>query len=544
MSSLKDQISHLITGDVLDDPASLDHYSRDASLFEIQPQLAVCPKDSTDLQALVHFVNQHPEAKLSLTPRSAGTDMSGGPLTESIVVDMQRYFNHIISVGNGQAITEPGVFYRDFEKATLKHNLLLPCYTASRELNTVGGMAANNSGGEKTLTYGKTTDYVKELKVILSDGNEYTFGPLTPTELEAKLKLKTFEGQVYRKMWRLVEKNQALLAEAKPKVSKNSAGYYLWDIWDGKTFNLAKVIVGSQGTLGIITQITYRLIKPKKHSRMLVVFLRDLTALGDIVNHVLQFKPESFESYDDHTLKLAIQFFPEILRSIKAKNVISLALQFIPEAMMITTVGMPKLILMAEFTGDTDSDVTRRAQEAQVSLARYGLKTLVTHTKSEGKKYWVVRRESFNLLRHHIKGKHTAPFIDDIVVTPAQLPTFLPELNAIMKEYNLIYTIAGHVGDANFHIIPLMDLHDPASRKIIPELSKKVYDLVITYHGSITGEHNDGLIRSPYLKQMYGEKVYELFEETKTIFDPQNIFNPGKKVGSTMKYAVHHFIED
>lgn len=542
MEKLVADLAKQINGEVLADEETLEHYSRDASLFQIKPKVVTFPKDTDDVRALVNYVVKHKKTGISLTPRSAGTDMTGGPLTESIVVDMNRHFNHILHVGGGSATTEPGVFYRDFEKATLEHNLLLPCYTASRELNTVGGMAANNSGGEKTLTYGKTEDYVTELEVVLRDGNVYTLKPLNRRQLDDKMKLSGLEGDIYRKMYALLENNYDTVKAAKPNVSKNSAGYLLWNIWDRKTFDLTKLFVGSQGTLGIITKIKLRLVKPKKRSRMLVVFLTDLAPLGTIVNTVLTHKPESFESYDDHTLGLAIRFFPEILKAIKAKNAFKLGLQFIPEILTVLTSGIPKLILMAEFAGDSDHEVQKRALAAQTALAPLKIRTLVTKNKSEGKKYWIVRRESFNLLRHHIKGKHTAPFIDDIVVTPSQLPEFLPELNAVMKQYDLIYTIAGHVGDANFHIIPLMDLSNPESHKIIPELSRKVYDLVLKYHGSISGEHNDGLIRTPFLRQMYGDHIYKLFGEVKDIFDPDNIFNPGKKVDAKMAYAMKHLV--
>jgi FAD/FMN-containing dehydrogenase len=155
-----------------------------------------------------------------------------------------------------------------------------------------------------------------------------------------------------------------------------------------------------------------------------------------------------------------------------------------------------------------------------------------------------VRRESFNLLRHHIKEKHTAPFIDDTAVRPEQLPEFLPALDAIMSKYDLTYTIAGHIGDANFHIIPLMDLADPKTQDIIPKLSHEVYDLIFRMHGTITAEHGDGMIHGPFLKGMYGKDVFELFEQTKKIFDPKNIFNPGKKIQSNLNYSMHHFVDD
>ena len=159
--------------------------------------------------------------------------------------------------------------------------------------------------------------------------------------------------------------------------------------------------------------------------------------------------------------------------------------------------------------------------------------------EAASRKYWAVRRESFNLLRKKIRGQRTAPFIDDFVVPPLTLPEFLPKLNAVLAQYKLTYTVAGHVGDGNFHIIPLVDPKDPTLAKTIDELSHKVYDLVLSYHGSITGEHNDGLVRTPYVEKMFGPAMYALFHEVKMIFDPLNIFNPGKKVGSTFSDSIH-----
>lgn len=543
---LNDKIKEFFKGDIKDDEATLKTYSRDASLFEVKPKLVVFPKDSEDIQSLVKFVNDNPQEKLSLTARSAGTDMTGGPLNQSIIVEFLNYFNKIKEVGEDYAITEPGVFYRDFEKETLKHGLLMPSYPASRELCSVGGIAANNSGGEKTLVYGKTENYVERLKTILSDGKEYTFEPLDKKGLDKKLAQKDFEGELYRKIWKIISENEELLKDAKPRVSKNSAGYYLWNVWDGETFNMCKLLVGSQGTLGFNTEIKFKLVKPSKHSKLLVAFLKekDIANLGDIVNQVLKYDPESFESYDDNTLKLAVKFFPDVIKFFKT-DLISLGIEFIPEAFMTLTGGMPKLVLMAEFTGDDEAEISQRAIACQEHLKQFNLRTRIAKPGNDTKKYWVIRRESFSLLRKHIQGKHTAPFIDDIVVNPEQLPEFLPRLNALLSKYpKLIYTVAGHVGNGNFHIIPLMDFKEKDAPEIIRKLSEEVYDLVFEFKGSITGEHNDGLIRSPFLKKMYGEKVYKLFEEVKKAFDPDNIFNPGKKVGSTISYSMHHLEKD
>ncbi len=542
---------------------TLDKYSRDASVFEIRPEAVVHPKNTEDVKKIVKWVREKKQAlpdaqgkKLSITARSAGTDMSGGAVNDSLILDFTTHFNKIHNVERavsehalvfGASAVEPGVFYRDFEKETLRQNLILPCYTASKMLNTVGGMAANNSAGEKTLSYGQTKDWVEELNVILSDGNEYVFKELTERELEEKLKLTTFEGEVYRKMYQLVKNNYELIQKAKPQTSKNSAGYLLWEIWNKVSFNLAKIFVGSQGTLGLITKIKFKLTRPKPKNGMLVIFLKDLKILGDVVDLVVRHKPESFESFDDHTFSLAMRFLPDMVKRMavaapgqKRLNLFSLAWQFLPEVFMTITGGVPKLILIAEFTGDNDAEIKKNMERAQKEVEeKFKLKTHITKSPAETQKYWTVRRESFSLLRQHSKGVATAPFIDDIVVRPSQLPEFLPKLNAILAKYpSLIYTIAGHAGDANFHIIPLMDLSKEDQRAIIPKLSKEVYDLVLEYKGSITAEHNDGLIRTPFLEQMYGSKVMQLFVEVKHIFDPLNIFNPHKKVDCTMEYAM------
>ena len=254
---------------------------------------------------------------------------------------------------------------------------------------------------------------------------------------------------------------------------------------------------------------------------MLSIFLKDLNMLAPTAGHVLKFKPESFESYDDHTFKIAIKFLPALIKQMKG-NIITLGLSFLPEMWAVITGGVPKLVLMAEFTADTPEEAVRKAEEARDSLKELHEKTKVTETAADANKYWVIRRESFNMLRKHVHELRTAPFIDDFAVLPEKLPEFLPRLYSILDQYDLTYTIAGHIGDGNFHIIPLMNLHEQKSHDIIGELSVKVYELIHEFKGTITAEHNDGLIRTPFVKMQYGEEVYKLFEETKKIWDPQN----------------------
>lgn len=548
-SELLQEIKKIFDGEVNSDLKTLDTYSRDASLLEVKPELVLFPKNTEDIKKLVKFVseNKADNPNLSVTARAAGTCMSGGSLTESIVMDMTKHFGGIISVNAEEATVLPGTFYRDFEVETLKHNSILPCYTASKMLNTVGGMVANNSAGEKTLAYGKTEKYVKELKVIFSDGNEYLTKPLSKVELEAKIAQGDFEGNIYKNLYNLILENKDRIKYAKPDVSKNSAGYYLWNVLNEESeneyFDINKLIVGSQGTLGIVTEIKFKLVPVKSKSKLFVIFMRNLDHLSELVNEILPFNPESLESYDDSTMKLAFRFLPEMIKKMKVHHFLKLMFGFLPELGMIIKGGLPKLILLVEFSDNDEKEIDKKMHDLYKKIHHFGFTTRLSRSEEESSKYWTIRRESFNLLRQHVKGARTAPFVDDVVVKPKYLPEFLPKMRKILDEHKLVYTIAGHAGNGNFHIIPLMDMKDPENAKVIPIVSDKIYSLVKEYKGSIDAEHNDGIIRTPYLEQMFGHDVVELFKKTKQIFDPQNIFNPGKKVGGTKQYMIDHIVK-
>jgi len=535
--SLRQRIAPLIKGDVVDDLPTRTQYSRDTSIFEQMPSVVVFPKDAEDVAAVVRFVRDARERgeNLSIAPRSAGTDMTGGTLTDSIALVFTKYMNHLGEISEDSATTEPGVYYRDFEKATLeKVGKIMPSYPASRSLCAMGGIVSNNSGGELTLHYGKTNRYVREMETVLSDGSRATLRPLSMAELAGKETEQTLEGKIYREIRALVRSHKAEIAAAKPNVTKNSAGYALWNVLDEEkgTFDLTQLICGSQGTLALVTRATLGLVKTKRHRTMLVIFLSDINALPEIVHRVLKFDPESFESYDDQTFKLAVRFIPQIIGHFGIIRMIELGFAFIPEMMMVLTGGVPKLVLMAEFAEDSADEALYKADEARAALSDLPVRTKLAKSEAQAAKYWTIRRESFSLLRKNLRGLYASPFIDDIVVHPDDYPRFLPELNELLSHYKLLYTIAGHIGDGNFHIIPLMNLGRPYDHKEILELSPKVYELVAKYHGSITGEHNDGIIRTPYLPIMFGAKMCALFAEVKKIFDPLNVLNPGKKVPS------------
>jgi FAD/FMN-containing dehydrogenase len=611
---MKEEIQKFFRGDAEDGEETLEKNSHDASLLEVRPKIVLFPKDSEDVKNLVKWVSENKQNKekygeLSITARCAGTDMSGGAIGESIILDFTRYMNHLVKflddipqrpaspdafsqvlgslgplprpdhsqkhTGSASITIQPGMFYRDFEKITLEKGLILPCFTASKSLNALGGMYGNNSAGERTLKYGKMEDYILSAKVVFADGNEYIVKPLNQDELNKKMTQGDFEGNIYKNIFNLINENKEEIIQAKPNVHKNSAGYYIWNVLknqnlknssgltlpgvpvgthtvqnslDSDFFNLNKLLVGSQGTLGITTEMTLKLIPENKHSKLVVIFMNDLEPLGRLVDEILTLNPETLETYDDKTMKLAVRFFPDFLKNKGFLGMIKFMWSFLPEFFMMLNSpwgGFPKLIILAEFAGNDEKMVNDKCEELVNKIKIFKLKVHITKSETEASKYWDIRRESFALLRKHVKGMRTAPFIDDIIVRPEFLPKFIPELTDIVNKYDLISTLAGHAGDGNFHIIPLMDFKRPDTAKIIIECGEKVYDLVMKYHGSIDAEHNDGLIRTPYLRKMYGDKIVGIFEKIKEIFDSKNIFNIGKKVatensGGTKEYIVLH----
>ncbi|MBM3281323.1 MAG: FAD-binding oxidoreductase [Candidatus Harrisonbacteria bacterium] len=500
-------------------------YTKDTSLFTVVPQYIAKPRNSKELALLVKKVaalkKDNPSKKeLSLTARAAGTDMTGGPLTTGIVVDFLEHFTAIGKVKGNKIVVEPGVYFRNFNRITKKKGKYLPSYPASLEICALGGMVANNSGGEKTLRYGKTADYIEEMKVILADGKEYALAKWDLKKLKKVMEQNNFLGEATRKIFQLLLKNHREIEAARPQVSKNSSGYALWDIWDGKYFNLMRLFCGAQGTLGLMTEATMRLESIQKGQALVVIFLNEFKDLPRIITTVKRFDPETFEAFDDHTLRLGMRYM-----------FIRFGLAFLPEAFMILkNGGVPRQVLLAEFTAVTQEEAEKKAKEALEALKRENILVRMTTNSQDTEKYFAVRRESFNLLRQRVKGKRTAPFIDDIIVAPEYLPEFLPKLLTILGRYTLEYTIVGHIGDGNFHIIPLMSEKEIGDGKIIEKLQKQVYKLIFSYKGSMSAEHNDGIIRTPYLPLMFSKKMIQLFSEVKRIFDPLSIFNPGKKV--------------
>ncbi len=546
---IKESLGKVFQGELKDDDETLNFYSHDASLFELKPKVVGFPKHADDIKSLVKFVadNKKDNPDLSITPRSRGTDMGGGAIGQSIVIDISQHMNQLLDVTAETAHVQPGMMYKDFDLETLKHGSILPSYPASRDLASVGGMVSNNSGGEKSLEFGKTDKYVTELKVVLRDGNEYTVKPLKKDELVRKMSQGDFEGELYKKTFELLEERYDEIQAARPRVSKDSTGYHLWNVWSRETgvFDLTKLFVGAQGTLGIVTDIKFDLVPKPTYDGTLVCYMRNIDNLGDVIPAILEKKPATFECFDDATLWLSFKFVFQFIPKLGLWEWIKMCIALIPDGLAIG-LGVPKMILLVEFTGNTQEEVDAKIHNTHLSLKKFRNITYMEEdrTVAKSRKFWLMRRESFNLLRNKVKDKHTAPFIDDFIVPPENLTAFLPKLRVIIKKYNLFATIAGHLGDGNFHVIPLMKFDDPQEKAKLLPAQTEVNELVLAHGGSISGEHNDGMVRGFWLERMYGPEVFGYMREIKQLYDPENIFNPHKKTDATEEFSFSHVREN
>jgi FAD/FMN-containing dehydrogenase len=348
-----------------------------------------------------------------------------------------------------------------------------------------------------------------------------------------------YEGELYRQTYELIENNYDTIKNARPKTNKNSMGYNLWSVWDRDSgiFDLTHLISGSQGTLGIITDLKMKLHPKSAHSGLLVLYLPNLRQLGDVIATVMDHKPATFEGFDDITFNLGIRYFKTFQKQLGMKEWLK------QQASLAKSVAkfqghIPNMVLMVEFEGNTSQEVGAKIDELKSALANFKLKTEVAGDPSTSTKFWSIRRASLSLLRNQIKGKYASPFIDDLTVQPKYQPEFLPRLRKIIRKYKLPATIAGHFGDGNFHIIPLMDISNPKEQAKLEPAMREIVPLVLEYGGTLAGEHNDGMVRGPWLTAVFGQEVFEIFRETKEIFDPQYIFNPHKKTDASWEYSM------
>jgi FAD/FMN-containing dehydrogenase len=538
MNKIAHYLQEHISGEVLSSNSVRRHFSTDASIFTITPSVVVYPRSEEDVRKLCRFTWQLAERGriFPITARGSGTDQTGAAIGSGIVVVFPAHLNRLLSLDSkaGTVSVEPGINYGKLQQTLFTHDRFLPPYPASIEYSTVGGAVANNAGGDKSLRYGSTVDYVKSLRVVLANGEIMETGRLNKRDLSKKLGLATFEGEIYRTIDVLIEENGALIDKLSLQTTKNSSGYALNKVKrkDG-SFDLTPLIVGSQGTLGLITEINLTTETRRPTSTLIAAFFEDLESMEDVIAEIRKFPelPSAIELVDDNLLRLVQAKNPNLIKDIIQDP-------------------FPKFVVLIEFDNPSEHVQKRLAKRAIKSLAKSNVSFRVETEEQKKEELWKIRHSTVAILPHDDNNARPLPIIEDGIVPPNKLGELITGIYSIFSSNNLPIALYGHAGDANLHIQPSLDLKSVGDRQRAFRLMDEYYKLVVDLGGTISAENGDGRLRGPFLKSVYGEESMTLFNKVKATFDPHGILNPGVKVNVEIgdikpllrdEYSLTHF---
>lgn len=518
MNKVANYLQEHIVGEVLSSASVRKYFSTDGSIFEIMPSMIVYPKNVSDVRKVTRFSWQLSEKGhvLPVTPRGRGSDQSGGAIGKGIILVFPAHMNRLLELDTKQRLArvQPGLNYLALQQALHTHGLCLPPYPASIDYSTVGGSIAKNSSGEKSIKYGDTRKYVEGLEVVLADGELIQTSRLNKRELNRKKGLTNFEGEIYRQLDGLISDNWELIQQhgELPGVSRNSAGYALGQVKrkDG-SFDLTPLIVGSQGTLGIVTEAIMRLEPYSPKSTLMVVCFEDLAEANSAVTELLKLEPSALEMVDRNLLEMTERISPNRLKG-------------------LIEPPYPEIVLLCEFDDASEHKQSSRAKRAEKLLKNYRTSYKTSDDYDEQQKLWAICHSAAALIAHSDQNTKALPIIEDGVVPRERLQEFITGIYALFEKYRLEVALWGHAGDANLHLQPFLDLSKVGDRQKVIKIMDDYYELIAQLGGSTAGEHGDGRLRGPYLPQVFGPEMYQLFQEVKRIFDPYNMFNPGVKI--------------
>jgi FAD/FMN-containing dehydrogenase len=442
--------------------------------------------------------------------------MGGAALGNGVIMAFPAHMNRILELDSksGVVTVEPGIIYGKLQQTLHTHNRFLPPFPSSYEYCTVGGSVANNAGGEKSIKYGTTRDFVKKLRVVLANGEVMETRRFNKRELSKKLGLATFEGEIYRALDALIEENKDIVKNIQPAVTKNAAGYAL-DLVKRKdgSFDLTPLIVGSQGTLGIITEVALETEVHNPNTTLIAAMFDDVKVATQAMQEIRKLTelPSAMELVDEHLLKFVNKTHPNMLRGIMEEP-------------------LPKLVLLLEFDNASDRMQKRMTKKATKILKKYQIPYLLETDPHKKEELWKIRHSAAAIISHSEGNAKAVPIIEDGVVPVERFSEFLDAVYQLFSQAGLQAAVWGHAGDANVHMQPFLDLSQIGDRQKAFKLIDEYYRLVISMGGSTTGEHGDGRLRAPYLPAVVGPEAYAVLQKVKKIFDPYGTLNPGVKI--------------
>ena len=511
-------------------------YSTDGSIYKQKPLGVALPRNESDLKKIVRFAADH---RVPLIPRTAGTSLAGQVVGEGLIVDVSKYLNQILelNVKERWVRVQPGVI-RDELNAFLKpHGLFFGPNTSTASRCMLGGMLGNNSCGTTSIKYGVTRDKVTQVKTLLSDGSEATFGPNSPGEFQQKCIGDTLENRIYRQL-RDELSNPEVQEEIrreypKPNIHRRNTGYAV-DVLlegqpfrpEGEPFNLCKLLSGSEGTLAFTTEIKLHVDPlPKPKDVVVCAHFNSIDESMEAVLVAMSFQPDACELMD------------KILMDLTKQNIEQRKNRFFVE-------GDPAAVLMVEFRGDTIEEATTQAEAMIAAMKEAGLGyayPIVGAPRTN--QVWDLRKAGLGIMGNMEGDPKPVACIEDTAVDIQDLPAYIREFTQLMAGFKQQAVYYAHAGAGELHLRPILNLKEAEGQRLFHNITEAVARLVKKYDGSLSGEHGDGRVRAEFIPLMIGEQNYELLKKIKHSWDPQNIFNPGKIVdappmNSSLRYQA------
>jgi FAD/FMN-containing dehydrogenase/Fe-S oxidoreductase len=516
-------LSDRLSGELYWDNLHRHLYSTDASVYRMLPLAVAYPKEEADLQELIAFAGSQ---GVGLIPRTAGTSLAGQCVGEGIVVDLSRYFTEIgiLDLEKRQVSVQPGVIRDELNQFLEPHGLFFGPNTSTSNRCMMGGMVGNNSSGTTSIRYGVTRDKVVSLKVLLSDGSQALFGPMKPDDIAEISKHETLEASIYKNVFKELS-NKDITAEIrnefpKAEIHRRNTGYAVDEllntsVFDGgsEPFNLAKLLCGSEGTLGMITEITLQLdLLPPTEVAMIVPHYHTLQdSLSDVVP-VMQ-----------HSLHMC-EMMDRIILDCTKNNLEQRENRFFVQ-------GDPEALLMLEVREETPEALASSIDDILQTLAESGKAYETPVLKGdEITKAFALRKAGLGLLGNLVGDRKAVACIEDTAVALRDLKEFIGEFSGIMDHYGQKAVYYAHAGAGELHLRPILNLKKSGDVHLFRQITTEVASLTKKYQGSFSGEHGDGIVRAEFIPLMIGSNNYQLLRRIKSYFDPNGIFNPGKIV--------------
>lgn len=521
-----DVLQKQIKGNVLYNELNRSLYSSGASLYRIKPQAIVQPKSRDDLVTTIKFAREH---KIPITARGGGTSRAGNEVGTGILIDFCKYLNQIIEFNPQEKWVriQPGIVLTSLNQQLKAHNLFFPIDPSTKDCATLGGMIANNSSGPHAVKYGTTRAHINSLELILSNGEIIETGkkPLYHGIYNKNTSMGTLEKQIYLKVPEAINKYEKYLEQERPFVTKNSCGYYIWDLLEKDPFDFTPLLVGSEGTLALVSEATLKLSNIPEKALSGFVYFDDLGKVGEATQKILEEGATMVEIMEKHILDLAREQRPELA-------------DYFPEN--------TEASLFIEFQEDSDEMLREKFARVKKRLLKdsaLAKSMLVAKNSSDMQIFAKVRSISGPILNRMKGPRRPIAFIEDAAVHVSRLPEYISGLRKLFERFNIKAAIYGHAGDGNLHTMVILDLRQQGDVKIMLELSEALCDLVLSLKGTMSGEHADGRTRTYFVKRQYPHLYYAM-KEIKDVFDPEGLMNPGviisddnNSLGENLKYG-------